>query len=459
VDWEREILPALTEFTRLECLSPAFDPDWAARGALEGAAELLAGWARGRPVPKLRAEVLTRPGRTPVVLVEVPGDVDRTVLLYGHLDKQPPLGTWREGLGPFTPVREGDRLYGRGTADDGYALFAAVGGLEDLVAEGGPRPRVVVLIEASEESGSPDLPDWLEQLAGRLGRPDLVICLDSGCLTYDRLWATTSLRGLVAVTLTVAVLTEGVHSGLAGGVVPSSFRLLRQLLSRVEDERTGEILLAALRARVPEGHRRALTAVADELGDGADPYPTVDGLVLAGATPGERLIAKAWGPSLAVIGMAGLPALADAGNVLRPFTTARLSLRLPPSVDAAAAGAALVDALTADPPDGAQVTAVVDAAADGWVAPDPPPWVTGALDAASTATFGRPHAAYGEGGTIPFLAQLGRRFPDVPLVALGVLGPQSNAHGPNEFLHVPMAQAVTCAVTSLLGATATAHLT
>jgi len=458
--WERDVLPALCEYTTVECLSPAFAPDWAARGELRRAADLLALWCAGRPVPGLRVEVVEAAGLTPVLVVEAPatGGATGTVLVYGHLDKQPPQGTWREGLGPYRPVREGDLLFGRGTADDGYSLFAALSALEALAAAGAPHPRVVVLIEGSEESGSPDLSAYLDRLGPRLGRPDLVVCLDWGCLTYDRLWLTASLRGNLVADVRVDVLSEGVHSGLAGGVVPSSFRLLRRLLSRIEDERTGEIVLPELSAEVPPLHRANLESVAAEFpGAVTGDLPTVPGLTLEQASDAERLVAKAWSPALAVTGMAGIPAVGDAGNVLRPYTEAKISLRLPPTVDAGAAGAALVRALTSDPPSGARVTVELDVPADGWVAPDLEPWVAAALDEASRATFGVPPAGYGEGGTIPFLAELGRRFPGTQLVATGVLGPGSNAHGPNESLHLPMARAVSAAVAHLLAAAAGRH--
>ena len=455
--WEEAVLPTLTEYTRIPCLSPAFDDGWEAAGHLIGAAHMLAEWSRSRPVPGLLAEVVTEPGRTPVLLIEVAasGPVDGTVLIYGHLDKQPPQGTWREGLGPFDPVRDGERLFGRGTADDGYSTFAAITALETLAVAGTVHPRVFILIEASEESGSPDLPAYLDSLAERIGRPDLVICLDSGCLTYDRLWTTASLRGNLVATVTVEVLTEGVHSGLGGGVVPSSFRVLRRLLSRLEDETTGEILLPGLQAVVPDNHRASLTAVAQELPDAVTAnLPTVPGLVLAGETEADRLVAKAWAPALALTGIDGVPAVRDGGNVLRPFTAAKLSVRLPPGVDAVRAAKALTAALTLDPPDGARVTVEMETPADGWLAPDPEPWVTEALERASLDCFDRPPSAYGEGGTIPFLAMLGARFPGVQLVATGVLGPGSNAHGPNEFLHLPMAEAVTVAVAYLVAAAA-----
>jgi len=440
--WERQVLPTLSEYTRIPCLSPAFDPDWAERGAMIEAAELLRAWAQEQDAG-LTTEIVQLPGRTPVLLVENGGSGD-PILIYGHMDKQPPLGQWRAGLSPFEPVREGDLLYGRGTADDGYALFAAVTGL--LAAEGG-RGRVTILIEASEESGSPDLSAYVAHLADRIGRPRLVICLDSGGLSYDRLWLTSSLRGNLVVSVRVDVLTEGVHSGAAGGLVPSSFRILRRILSRIEDETTGEILLPELRgAGIPGSYATALTEVALEFPDLG--LPSVDGLHLLGESPADRLIAKAWSAALEVTGAEGLPALRDGGNVLRPYTTAKFSLRLPPDVDAQVAADALISAITTD--EGAHITIDLETPANGWYSPPLDPDVTAALTRASVDRFGRPPGSFGEGGTIPFLADLQKSFPGTGIVALGVLGPHSNAHGPNEFLHIPMAKAVTYAVAELL---------
>jgi acetylornithine deacetylase/succinyl-diaminopimelate desuccinylase-like protein len=360
------------------------------------------------------------------------------------MDKQPPLGDWRAGLSAFEPVRQGDLLYGRGTADDGYALFAAVTGL--VAAEGG-RGRVVILIEASEESGSPDLSAYVEHLKARLGTPSLVICLDSGCLSYDRLWLTSSLRGNLVASVRVDVLTEGVHSGVGGGVVPSSFRILRRIMSRIEDEATGAILLPELLgAGVPDDLDRALRAAATAFGDNA--LPTVDGLRLAGHDAGDRLVARAWSAALEVTGMDGVPAVRDGGNVLRPFTTAKFSLRLPPDVDAQVAADALLSAITTD--EGAHLTIDLEGVANGWVAPALDAHNAAALARVSQEVFKEPPGFHGEGGTIPFLADLQRSFPDTQFVATGVLGPHSNAHGPNEFLHIPMAKAVTRLVAELV---------
>ncbi len=458
--WEDDILPALTDYIAIPNVSPAYDADWAAKGHMADAVELVRAWCAARPIEGLTVEVHELAGRTPVVVVDVPAagggpraGADDVVLLYGHLDKQPPMAGWLDGLGPWSPVRRGERLYGRGGADDGYAAFAALAAIQAVQAGGGSHARCVLLVEASEESGSPDLPAHVEALATLLGSPSLVVCLDSGCATFDRLWATTSLRGLAGVTITVRVLEEGVHSGAAGGMVPSSFRLLRQLLDRVEDAATGQVLLPELHVEIPADRVAELTATATELGHAGGVFPLVDGLVPAHhGDPAAQLLARTWRPALAYVGADGLPPTAQAGNVLRPSTTLGLSFRLPPSADPDAATAAIGRALRTDPPAGAEVTVTPDHSAAGWAAPPFSPWLAEALDAASQAAWGTPYRTIGEGGSIPFMAMLGARFPEAEFVVTGVLGPGTNAHGPNEYLHVPYATALTGAVAQILAA-------
>jgi acetylornithine deacetylase/succinyl-diaminopimelate desuccinylase-like protein len=457
--WDGEIVPVLRDYIRIPNVSVAYDRAWSEAGHMTQATELLRDWCARRAsecLPGATVEVHEIEDRTPVLLVDVPpvgdGSADRTVLLYGHLDKQPPFEGWRPGLGPWEPVIDGDRLYGRGSADDGYSTFSAIAALEAVRAGGGSHDRCVVLIEASEESGSPDLPDHLEALGSRLGEPSLVIALDSWCGDWDHLWITTSLRGLVDLTLTVDVLTEGVHSGSAGGVVPSSFRILRQLLSRIEDETTGAMLLPELHVEVPEHRRRQIAATAPDLGDFAARFPLMGDTRPMADTTEQLLLARTWAPALEVVGLAGAPSPAEAGNVLRPSTSAKLSVRLPPTADAQEAAAALVKALTSTPPSSARVTVNPGTAEAGWHAPPEAPWLTEAIEAASLAAFGQPHRALGEGGTIPFMGMLGRQFPAAQFVITGVLGPGANAHGPNEFLHLPTARNVTTAVSHLLDA-------
>jgi len=452
---EETALPVLEAYTRIPCLSPDYDADWEAHGYLNEAARLLLEWVRSRPIPGLEAELVQLPGLTPVLVAEVPATPgyhgsDSPTLFYGHLDKQPPLGTWREGLAPFEPVRDGDRLYGRGTADDGYSVFAAIGAIDALGSA--DHPRCIVLIEATEESGSPHLPAYLEHLADRFGPagPALVVCLDSGSPTYDRLWVTTSLRGLLQIDIRVDVLTEGVHSGSAGGVIPSSFRILRQLLSRIENEITGEIAVEECHTAIPEVRRREAGELVEVLGEhDVDNFPAVPGLHLGGETPAERVLNRTWRPALATVGMDGIPATADAGNVLRPFTHVKLAMRLPPSCDADRAAERVSERLSIVPPEGAAVEVKVEGA-KGFDAPKMAEWLVGAVVGASEAYYGAPVGAAGEGGTIPFLSALQTKYPAAQFLVTGVLGPESNAHGPNEMLHLPTMKRVIASVAHVL---------
>jgi len=451
--WEREIVPELSAYIGIPNKSPLFDRDWAARGHMDAAVAHIERWCRDRPIEGLTVEVVRLEGRTPVILMELPGDVDDTVLLYGHLDKQPEMTGWREGLGPWTAVREGDLLYGRGGADDGYAAYASLTAVEAVRRHGGRHARCVILIEACEESGSYDLPAYIDALAERIGTPSLVVCLDSGAGDYERLWLTTSLRGIVVGTLRVDILTEGVHSGDAGGVVPDSFRIARALLSRIEDEHTGEILLATTAAEIPEERAEQALQAADVLGDGVSAkFPFVGGAGPIGRDPVSIVLDRTWRPSLAVTGQAGLPELPLAGNVLRPGTALKLSLRVAPTADTTAVAEELAYVLQMDPPHGARVRFEVDMPGDGWEAPAFAPWLWAAIGDASERYFGKRAVAMGEGGSIPFMGMLGERFPDAQFLITGVLGPGSNAHGPNEFLHVPMGIRLTCCVADVLDA-------
>jgi acetylornithine deacetylase/succinyl-diaminopimelate desuccinylase-like protein len=445
------IVPVLEDYIRIPNKSPVFDPEWEAHGHMERAVELISTWLQSQGVDGLSLFVHRLPGKTPVIVAEIPAtdpSITGTVLLYGHLDKQPEMTGWLDGFGPWEPRLDGNRLYGRGAGDDGYAAFAALTAVQAAPSHA----RCIILIEASEESGSPDLPDHIEALADTLGPIDLVVCLDSGCSDYERLWVTTSLRGLVGFDVRVDVLTEGVHSG-ASGVVPSSFRILRALLSRIEDEETGRVLLPGLHVDIPpervEQARAAATALGDEL-EREHPFagttrPMVD-------DPAEQVLAQTWRPALSVTGLAGAPDPQDAGNVLRPYTTAKLSMRLPPTCDEHRALELLTEALTTDPPHGATVTVSGREAGPGWDAPATAPWLAHAVEEASLEAFGQSPGALGIGGSIPFMAMLGQRFPDAQFLVTGVMGPGSNAHGPNEFLDLPTARKVTACVATVLDA-------
>ena len=449
--WDSTIVPTLKDYIEIPAKSPVFDSDWQVNGYIDAAVVLMMDWCKKHPIADATCEVIQLDGRTPTIFMEVPGTLDRNLLLYGHLDKQPEMTGWREGMGPWIPVVQGDKLYGRGGADDGYALFASVAAILALKEQGLPHANLKVLIEASEESGSPDLPAYMDALEARIGQPDVVICLDSGCGNYEQMWLTTSLRGMVTGTLSVDVLTEGVHSGDAGGVVPSSFRILRQLLERVEDADSGTIRLAEFHQEIPEVRKQQAQLAAEVMGvDAFNRFPFAEDTRATGADVADMILNRTWCPCLEVTGAEGLPAIDNAGNVLRPITSAKLSLRLPPEVDASLAEAALTATLESDPPYNAQVRFLNGHSASGWHAPLTVAWLEQAINRASHAFFGKPSVNMGEGGSIPFMAMLGDRDPDAQFVITGVLGPKSNAHGPNEFLHIPMGKKLTSCVASII---------
>ena len=463
--WDEQIVPALTDYVAIPAKSPMFDAHWQRHGHIERVVRDAADWIERQRVGGLRLEIVRLEGRTPLLFFELPATRpgSDTVLLYGHLDKQPEFTGWRADLGPWTPKIDDGRLYGRGGADDGYAVYAALTALMALDRQGIGRPRCVGVIETSEESGSPDLPAYLDALRERLGNVGLVVCLDSGAGNYEQLWLTTSLRGMVSGVLKVEVLTEGVHSGDASGLVPSSFRILRQLLDRLEDSKTGRLLPESFHCAIPASRVEQARATAAILGEavwkrfpwacGADGGPALP----TTTDPVEALLNRTWRPTLSVTGAEGLPELGSAGNVLRPYTAFKLSLRLPPLVDGNAAALELKALLEDNAPYHARVAFVPDGrvgqqGATGWNAPEIAPWLGQALEAASRAHFDAPVGYIGQGGTIPLMSMLQQGFPAAQMMVCGVLGPKSNAHGPNEFLHLAYAKRLTAAVAQVVAA-------
>ena len=471
--WDGDIVRRLTDYIAIPAKSPSFDPDWVAHGHIETVVRQAADWVLAQKVPGLQLEIvrLQKPDgspRTPVLFFEIAGTKpgsDQTALMYGHLDKQPEFNGWRNDLGPWTPKYEDGRLYGRGGADDGYAVYAAIAAVQALKAQDVPHPRIVGLIETCEESGSYDLLPYIDALRApgnnRLGDVGLVVCLDSGAGNYDQLWLTTSLRGMASGTLKVEILTEGIHSGDASGLVPSSFRIMRQVLDRLEDSATGRLLPASFHCEVPADRLAQAQATAAILGEEVYkrfPWAHYD---CGGSTtfalptttdPLQALLNRTWLPTLSVTGAEGFPAIQDAGNVLRPWTAFKLSLRLPPLVDAAAAVQELKALLEDNAPYQAKVTFDSGGGATGWNAPAATPWFETALNEASQAHFGAPCGYIGQGGTIPLMNLLSEGFPAAQMMVCGVLGPRSNAHGPNEFLHVPYARKLTAAVAQVIAA-------
>ncbi|MBT3519079.1 MAG: M20/M25/M40 family metallo-hydrolase [Candidatus Marinimicrobia bacterium] len=449
--WDENIIPPLIDYIKIPNKSPSFDSEWKSNGHMDRVLVLASEWAKTHLPENATLTVKETDGRTPLILVDIPGDRDGNILMYGHLDKQPEMEGWNEGLGPWTPVIKDEKLYGRGGADDGYALFASLCAVKALKEQSATLPRILILIEFCEESGSPDLPYYMNLCADVIGTPDLVVCLDSGAGDYKRFWTTTSLRGMIGGTLRVDVLTEGVHSGGASGHVPSSFRIARQLLSRLEDQNTGEILLDELKTQIPDYRIKETEKFVSILGNEViDEFPWADTMQPSTENNVEGVLRRSWRPALSVVGADGLPPSNNAGNVLRPYTQLQLSMRIPPMVNPIEAQNAIEKVLIENPPYNASISVHFEEAASGWNAPETAEWLALAMNRASEEFYGESSCSLSEGGTIPFMAMLGDQFPRAQFVITGVLGPGSNAHGPNEFLHVPYAKKLTACVAFIL---------
>jgi acetylornithine deacetylase/succinyl-diaminopimelate desuccinylase-like protein len=449
--WDKSITPTLMEYIKIPNKSPMFDQDWQAHGHMDQAVNLISDWCKANAVKDMKLEVVRLENRTPVIFIEIPGNSDETILLYGHLDKQPEMAGWDDDLHPWKPVLRGDRLYGRGSADDGYATFASLTAIKSLQEQHIPHARCVILIEACEESGSFDLPFYIDALEERIGKPSLIICLDSGCGNYDQLWMTTSLRGLVGGTLNIEVLKQGVHSGSGSGVVPSCARILRQLLNRIEDLNSGDITVSDLHVEIPSQRQQQAEKAASVLGKSvfAD-LPFVSGVQPESSSLAELILRRTWKPALSVIGCDGMPANANAGNVTLPKLAVKLSMRLPPTCEAKKAAQALKTILEKEPPNHAKVQFELHESASGWNAPAEEEWLAKSAHNASKKYFGKDAVYLGEGGSIPFMGMLGKKFPQAQFLITGVLGPESNAHGPNEFLHLPTGKKLTACVAQVI---------
>ncbi len=451
--WDDSIIPELVEYIKIPNKSVHFDPDWKKHGYMDKAMALIKTWCEKQPIKGMKLELHEMEGRTPLLFIEIPGEIDETVLLYGHMDKQPEMKGWDPDLGPWKPVLKDDKLYGRGGADDGYSSFASLTAIATLQRHNIPHARCVVIIEGCEESGSADLPFYLTKLKDRIGNPNLVICLDTGCGNYEQMWSSTSLRGIVAGKLNIEMLTNGIHSGVGSGVVPSTFLVLRQLLNRLEDPNTGEVILKDLMVDIPKHRVEQARQTAETVRDiFFNTFPFLPGVKPITDDIAELLLNQTWRPQLSVIGMDGLPTTANAGNVTVPSLTVGISFRVPPTCDVEKATAALKKELERDPPYHAKVTFEPDTPGTGWEAPKLEEWLKKANNEASMQFYDKPAAYFGEGGSIPFMGMLGKMYPGAQFLITGVLGPKSNAHGPNEFLHIPMAKKITGCVASVLAA-------
>lgn len=460
--FETKIKDTFEQYLRIQNVSPAYNPAWEKDGHMQKVVDLYEKWALENSPKDAKVFVQEIENKTPLLVINVPSrnySGDDTVLLYGHLDKQPEMIGWKQGIDPWAPTYDGDRLYGRGSADDGYAMFCALVAINDLEDNNISHPRLLVIIEASEESGSPDLVNHLELLNDSLEKyscekledVSLVICLDSGALSYDHLWITNSLRGLIEMHLTIRTLSQGTHSGGAGGIVPSTTHVLRTLLDRIAKSPSGEIIIEELNVEIPAQVSDAAENVAKIIGDDdAFGLPFAKGVEPLYKSVKDQLIANTFKPALEIIGIEGIPKIEDAGNVLLPEVKVALSFRIPPGVKPEIAAGAIAGELNRDTPYNAQMTVKVESLASGWQARARPQSLKDTFEAASQKHFGQSAQYLGEGGTIPFMFMLGEKYPNAQFMVTGLLGPESNAHGPNEFIHLPTFFKLTACVSDVL---------
>ena len=453
--FEKDVVPALMNFIRIPNGSPSYDKDWQTNGFQEQAALYIKEWVESQNLQNTYVHILQEKNRTPFIYIEIEAskkDDSRSILMYGHFDKQPPLEGWSEGLSPRSPVIKDKHLYGRGGADDGYGVFAAVSAVKCAQAHNWPMPRINIIIEGAEESYTQDLEFYVDFLKEEIGNPSLIVCLDSGCEDYKRLWITSSLRGVISVDLKVSLLTQGIHSGIGGGLVAESLMVLRNLIDRIEDPLTAKMLLEDLFVQIPENRRKEIKEVVQIVGkDIISNVPFEAGVKPFSDDIEELIINNTWKPFLCVTGADGLPEASTAGNVLRPYTQVKLSIRLPPMVDSVKAGQKVVEVLTKDPIYNAVVEAKVSNTGDGWNLSNFSERLRNITSTASQRFYaGNEIQFLGEGGSIPFVQILNNKFKNSDFLVLGVTGPGSNIHGLDENLDLDFCRRLICCLAYIL---------
>lgn len=453
--WKSVTQQPIEEFVRIPALSIDFDKQWDKNGHLLDAVLHAKRWADSLGLEGISMEAIQEEGAPPCLFADIPGTGakkdGKTVFLYGHLDKQPENTGWDENKSAWKPVVENGRLYGRGAADDGYSWFCTLSALRALDKLGIDRPHCVALFETAEESSSFHYEKYLERMKSHLGDVGLVVILDSTALDYKRLWITQSLRGTVNCMLKVQVLEHDMHSGEAGGIVPSSFMIVRSLLDRMEDANTGKIRLDALHCDIPKEVIKQTKALAKVCGKQVfEAFPWEGATKPEKRNPWKAILSRNWEPALAVVGAGGIPSIAEAGAILRAQTTLKLCMRIPPLVDPEKAAKAMKQCLTEKPPFKATVSMEGLVTGPGWYASGTPQWLKKALNQSSKAFWGEEAGYLGIGASIPLVAHFSKVWPETAFMVAGVLGPNSNAHGPNEFLDLEYAKRLTASVAKVI---------
>ncbi|CAI2368334.1 unnamed protein product [Moneuplotes crassus] len=436
-NFQSMFLDPISEFIKVPNLTPSFDPEFQTNGLIEQAIDNVKGYAESMDIPGLKFHVHNEEGRAPMALIEIPGNGKKNIMVYGHLDKQPHMEGWTEGTGPTTPTIIGDKLYGRGSTDDGYVSFATLTAVKNILDQGQEIPRIVLVLEAEEESGSKDLVYLLEKCKDIIKTPDVCLCCDSGALDYKTLWLTSSLRGSMGMNVKVSIAKDAFHSGICGGAMPETFRIANNLLDRLEDPITKrmEKFEVEIEDRFKEEAKNIVGLV------GTDLYK--DFKLLEGCRPihhdnlEEMYLNINWRPALAVCGADGLPTLSKAGNVVRASTSLRLKIRLPPSLDAKEMCDEVVKTLSEDVPFGAKIEFDDVSSGSGWVMKDLKEETSKAIHESSEEFYEKKAGLYGIGGSIPFLKTLEGIYPETEILAMGVGGNDCNIHAPDETLDIP----------------------
>lgn len=357
------------------------------------------------------------------------------------------LNGWEEGLHPRKPVIKEGYLYGRGASDDGYATYAIVESIKLIQQTGGKHGKIIIAVEGDEESGSADLIYYLKKLESRIGQPDLMICMDSGCMDYDSLWITTSLRGYLEFTLTVECLKENVHSGSGSGIAPDSFNIIRSLLDRLDDK-SHSVLIDIFHVVIPEHNIQEAKKLANLKKDSIvkDSVKLLPNVKPLSDDYSEIILNNTWRPTLVITGFTGFPQTEIAGNVLRNKTTCRVAIRLPPTANAKSIETKCREIMTSNPPFNCKITLSNVEAGYGWAAKELPDVLKDSFNKSSKTLFGREFFCFGEGGSIGFIHDLGELYPDCQMLVTGVLGPKTNAHCPNECLNIDYTEKITVAL-------------
>lgn len=452
--WDQHGIPGLMDFIRIPSKSTDFDPNWESNGFLKQACESAALWLKGI-IPDARCELLTETGRTPCLFVEIPPtkgyENSAAMAFYGHFDKLPETGEWQEGLGAWTPVLKNNCLYGRGSADDGYSFYLMGVCVAALKTLNHAHPRIIGIFETQEESGSKDLPYYLNLIHDRLGSVNAFFILDNSCSDYERLWTVSSLRGVIKGTLKVKVLSHGVHSGAYSGIVPDAYGIAQHLLSRVYDPLTSEVKIPSCLAKIPDTCQQQLQNVGNILGDQIwNRAPLLPGVSPISTQPDELLLQNTWKPALTITGISGIPVPENAGNIIHGDVALTLSMRVPPLIDLKQAVNDLNQLLTTDIPFGCEVSLTSISAEPGWASFHTDSKIQELLSKASECHFGKPLATTGQGGSIPIVNEFEKHLPNTALVVTGALGTDSNAHAPNEFLNMNYAKKLTAVIAQVI---------